>query len=341
MSQSIIKNCRIAGVSTCTPQNKIDNIKDVEGLSKSEIRKVVSMAGIKSRRVVSEGVTSVDLCAEAASNLLTRLGWGTDSIDCLIFVTQSPDYLLPSSSCILQARLGLSNTCAAFDVGLGCSGYPYGLWLASMMVSTGGHKRVLVLHGETPSLFTTPGDTTELLFGDCGSATAIERQRDDEDKWCFSLHSDGKGFEDLIVRAGGFRNRFDPDKRNYYLSMNGPNIFNFTIKTVTPLIDDTIALSGLTLDEVDYFIFHQSNLFIMHHLMKKSSLPKEKVPIILDQFGNTGGPSIPLTLTQGVKWENVNTKIMTMLLGYGVGLSWGAAMIPFDPGVIICHSEHA
>jgi 3-oxoacyl-[acyl-carrier-protein] synthase III len=340
MSQSTLSGSRIAGISTCVPSKQLNN-SDVEGFSPIEIRKVVAMAGIAKRRVVSGDTTSVTLCRAATEQLLNRLGWEKESIDGLIFVTQSPDHFLPSCSCLIHDQLDLPTSCACFDVGLGCSGYPYGLWLAAMMVASGGHKRVLVLHGETPSLFTAPDDrSTVLLFGDCGSATAVEADgRGDLDNWHFTLHTDGKGHRDLIIDAGGFKNRFDPELRNHYLKMNGANLFNFTIKRVPTLINDTIALSGLSLAEVDYFVFHQSNLYMMQHIMGKLGLPAAKVPLTLGDYGNTGGTSVVLTLTKGIDWTTVTGKVQAMLLGYGVGLSWGAALLPIEAGVAICHGE--
>ena len=169
MSQSTIEGFRIAGVATCVPPRVVDNLSDNLGFDAGEVRKVVQMAGVRERRVVEPGVTSADLCYEAAERLLERLGWERDSISALVFVTQSPDYWLPSTSCVVQHWLGLSDECAAFDVGLGCSGYPYGVYIAAAMLRAGGHRRVLMLHGETPSRLREPR-------GPCDDA-AVRRRR--------------------------------------------------------------------------------------------------------------------------------------------------------------------
>lgn len=327
---------RIAGVCTCVPTRQFDNVKDSSAFTQEEIRKVTGMAGVSSRRVAGETICSSDLCIAAAQRLLDRLGWHPRSIDAVIMVTQTPDYFLPSTACVVHHRLNLADHCAAFDVGLGCSGYPYGMWLAAMMLQGGGMRRVLVLHGETPTRFSDQSDrSVSLLFGDAGSATALESTGLTEPIWYYALHSDGGGFNSMIVESGGFRDRFGADARKHCVSMNGALIFNFTIKRVPALIDETLQAAMMGNDDVDYFIFHQSNQFIMKHLCVKRSLPSEKVPIILRDFGNTGGASIPLTMTQGNLTRLKDRPLRLMLLGYGVGLSWGSALIDLDASAVL------
>ncbi|MPY87951.1 MAG: ketoacyl-ACP synthase III [Luteitalea sp.] len=341
MAQSIIKAASLKGLATCVPARTFNNLTDTTAFAKDEVRKVVAMAGVTERRIVEEGTCSTDLCFGAAEALIESLAWERDSIDGLIMVTQTPDYFMPSSSCVLHKRLRLAEHCAAFDLGLGCSGYIYGLWLASMMLETGGLRRVLLLHGETPTLYANESDrAVSLLFGDAGSATALERSADISDaKWYFTLHTDGTGYDDLIVEGGGFRDRFCANSQSHYVKMNGANVFNFTIKVIPPLIDDTLRLANRSREEVDYYVFHQSNRFIMKHLMNKCELPAEKVPIILEKYGNPGGPSVPLTITQGLALDNRTDALWLMLLGYGVGLSWGAALLPLEPATVVRHVE--
>ncbi len=315
-----------------------DNLKDATDFEQAELKKVISLAGV-SRRHVSDGrICSSDLCYKAAEQLIVRLGWEKDSIDGLIFVTQTPDYFLPSTSCMLHKRLGLSDNCAAFDIGLGCSGYPYGVWMAAMMLNS-GHQRVLMLHGETPSVFTSPDDrATFLLFGDAGTATAVEKTGSDN-PWYFTLQTDGKGYADLIIPAGGFRDRFNTDSREHHLYMNGSNLFNFTIQRVPPLITDTLALANRAVEDIDFFAFHQSNRFIMKHLMKKCGLAETQVPLVLDNFGNSGGPSVALAITRGVCKTPLDAAVSVMLLGYGVGLSWSAGLVQLDADSVMAHTE--
>ena len=341
MSFSRLHGFRLAGVSTCVPPTRVDNLEAGKEFGAVEVRKVVSMAGVRHRHVVTPDVTAVDLCADAAAHLLKRLGWAPDTVTGLIMVTQSPDHFLPSSSCIVHARLGLADHCAAFDVGLGCSGYPYGLYLAATMLRGGGHQRILVLHGETPSLFVDPADhATTLLFGDAGSATALEHTGDERDEACFGLFTDGRGADSLIIKGGAFRDRFPSDPRDLSLRMDGASVFNFTIKRVPALIKDTLAYAGLPPEGIDAYIFHQSNRFIMKHLITKCGLPEDRVPFILEDMGNCGGPSVPLTMTLSPDQLRSDRPLRLMLLGYGVGLSWGSATLTLHPGTPLLHHIH-
>lgn len=336
MSRHTIDGLRLAGVATCVPPRRVDNLDPALGFDAEEVRKVVAMAGVRERRVVDDGVTSADLCFEAAEALLQRLQWPRESITGLVFVTQSPDYWLPSTASMLHHWLGLSDACAAFDVGLGCSGYPYGLYIASTMLRAGGHQRILLLHGETPSRFVSPDDhATTLLFGDAGSATGLEAGGD---RAHYCLHSDGGGYGGLIIRGGGFRDRRPADSRDLALRMDGAAVFSFTIKRVPPLVRDALELAGGGVEGIDAFVFHQSNRFIMKHLMKKCGLPEARVPVTLDDMGNTGGPSVAVTLTRCLAQERERT-LRLMLLGYGVGLSWGAAVIGLDPQAPLLHAD--
>ena len=340
MSQSNIGGFRLAGVSTCLPPTVVDNLDPALGFAPEDVRKVVALAGVRERRVVTPGRTSADLCFRAATRLMERLGWAPDTVSALIFVTQTPDHFLPSTSCLLQQRLGLPDSCAAFDVGLGCSGYPYGLYLAAAMLRGGGHRRVLMLHGETPSRFVSPEDqATVLLFSDAGSATALELDDDPAAGGQFVLHTDGSGAEGLILRGGAFRDREPADPRHRFLEMDGAAIFNFTIKRVPALIADTLAFAGKAVADVDAFVFHQSNRFIMKHLMKKSGLPDERVPMSIEDSGNCGGPSVAVALTRRIAPPPPGQHRLWMLLGYGVGLSWGAALVRADHRTLLLHDD--
>ena len=329
----------IRAITSCVPGNQVDNLAETNGFAPEEVQKIVRLAGVRKRSVAGETICSSDLCEAAALDVLTHLDWPPSSVDALIMVTQSPDYLLPSTSCLLQHRLGLSTNCLAFDIGLGCSGYTYGLMVVASMMRRNGIRRALMLHGETPSRFAHPNDrTVALLFGDSGSATAIEAQQDDfAGCWHFSLHSDGSGFDDLIIRGGGFRDRSPDAPLDHFVYMNGANIFNFTIKRVPALIADTLEFAGIDAGQIDYFILHQSNLFIMRHLVKKIGIPMEKVPITINEFGSAGGPSVPLTITNGKLSRPPETSLLLLLAAYGVGLSWGSALIDLPPDTLLNH----
>ncbi len=339
MASTFTQSPVIRAITSCVPATRFDNLKDASAFDQGEVQKVVRMAGVQSRHMASEDVCSSDLCLAAAKDVMESLNWTAESIDALIFITQSPDYFLPSTACLVHRDLGLSDRCASFDVGLGCSGYPYGIWLASMMLQSPGIKRALVLHGETPTRFSNKGDrAVALLFGDAGSATALESD-ESEGKWYFNLHTDGSGYRDLIIEGGGFRDRFPKGKDSCFVHMNGANIFNFTIRRVPALVEDSLKNSGLSKEEIDYFVFHQSNRFIMKHLAQKMGLPKEKLPMTIEEFGSAGGPSVPLTITKGELSRPRDKVLKLMLLGYGVGLSWGSALVELGPEAILNHVE--
>ncbi|MEX1032936.1 MAG: ketoacyl-ACP synthase III [Cellvibrionaceae bacterium] len=339
MAKTSIAGARIAGIATSVPKNVVNNADLTHLFSEQELRKVIGMVGIHSRHTSDGSLCSTDLCLAAAYDLIHGLDWNPASIDAVIMVTQSPDYLLPSSSCLIHRDLGLGEDCAAFDVGLGCSGYPYGLWLAHMLVAAGQCRRVLMLHGETPSLFANPEDrATALLFGDAGSATAVEADPSATDCWHYNLKTDGQGYRALIIEAGGFRERSSTDLSKYYVNMNGPQLFTFTTRQVPLLIEETLQLAGQTADDIDHFVFHQANRFITKHITKRMNIPDSKTPSTIENYGNTGGVSVPLTITQGVKTiDRDSTRLMA--LGYGVGLSWSSALFTLNKDTFISHSE--
>jgi 3-oxoacyl-[acyl-carrier-protein] synthase III len=330
---------RIMAVSTCAPAHRVDNIAEGGALPAAELARIVNLAGVRVRHVSPPEICTSDLCLRAAERLLAELRWPRDSVSYLLFVSQTPDYLMPTTACCLHQKLGLSVQCAAFDVNLGCSGYPYGLAILSRLLQGQPNARGLLLVGETPSKICSPEDrATWPIFGDIGSATALETTPGAEPIW-FSLHTDGEGYADFIVRAGGFRARFSPVRRDHFIEMNGPSIFAFTMKRVPPLIDELLSLSGWAREAVDYFVFHQANRFIIEHLRKKVAAPATKVPMVIGEFGNTGGGSVPLVLTCGGLVRSKDHPLNLFLLGYGVGLSWAGAAAQLWMDAPLLHSE--
>ena len=290
---AIVSDARVAGVVACVPPLCVTNERFAERFGDG-VAEVTKMTGVQQRYWVEDGVTASDLCQAAGERLLAGLGWAADTIDALIFISQTPDYRLPATATALQARMGLRPGVIAFDVNLGCSAYPYGLWLAMMMVNSGAARRVLLAVGDTSSRVVDPADrATALLFGDAGTVTAIEAS-DGATSAAFILGSDGRGADNLIIPKGAFRvadhaSPNDPEK----LFMDGGEIFTFTLKAVPPLVADTLALSDTAVDDYDGFLFHQANTFMIRHLAKKSKLPAEKVPINIDRYGNTSSATIP------------------------------------------------
>lgn len=328
------RGARIAGLVSCLPPQVIDNAAYEEQFG-SDVAEVTKMTGVMRRHRAAENVTTSDLCEAAAARLLEQLGWDRDSVDGIILVTQSPDYRLPATACCMQGRMGLKTGAIAFDVNLGCSGYPYGLWLAMMMVQTGAAQRMLVAVGDTSGKTIDPTDrSTALLFGDAGTVTAIERGTD-TDVSTFILGSDGTGADNLIVPNGAFRTRTAEGKlagrQLDKLYMDGGEIFTFTLKAVPPLIRKTIEEAQLTVEDYDSFLLHQANTFMINHLAKKAKLPKDKVPINMDRYGNTSSATIPLLMTTDLAEDLRSREMMLGMFGFGVGYSWASASMKVGP----------
>jgi len=335
-----VGGARIAGVVSCVPSRQLSNDHFSERFGADKVADVIKMIGVQTRRWADEATTTRDLCRHAGQHLLARLGWEADSVDALIFVSQTPDFRLPATACALQADLGISTNCIAFDINLGCSGYPYALWLGMTMVQTGAARRVLLAVGDTISKIVDPADrATALLFGDAGTMTAIDASHDSsaEDQAHFILGSDGRGATNLIVPQGGFRDHSlseDPrlaDKDPACLYMDGGQIFNFTLRSVPPLVERTAAFAGVAIEEHDYFLFHQANLFMLKHLAKKAKLPAEQTPFNIDRFGNTSCASIPLLMTTDVADQLTQRRCRLGLIGFGVGYSWASASLSVGP----------
>jgi len=326
---------RVAGIVSCVPPRRIENEHFLERFG-DKVHEVVKMTGVKTRHWVDTGVTTSDLCAAAAERLLQGLGWERDSVDGIIFVSQTPDYRLPATSCILQDRLGLRTGILAFDVSLGCSGYPYALWLAMMMIQTGAARRMILAVGDTSSIMNDGDDRgTALLFGDAGTVTAVEATEPGADPAHFILGTDGQGADNLIVAEGAFRKREASGKLEGRqldkLFMDGGEVFNFTLKAVPGLVRDTIEAAGNTVDSYDVFLLHQANAFMIRHLAKKAKLPPEKVPINIDRYGNTSSATLPLLMTTDVAEELMSGDRQVAMFGFGVGYSWAAASMRIGP----------
>ncbi len=259
MAQNRLEGVRISGIASAVPSGvkRIEEEESLFNMTPSQTNRLQKDIGINKRHITVKDECTSDLCEHAANFLLPALGYDPLTIDCLILVIQTPDYFQPATSCVLHGRLGLSKNCAAFDVNLGCSGYVYGLWLASMMISSGNCKKVLMLAGDTISRCVSPLDRAVApMFGDAGSATIIENGPKDE-TITFSLHSDGKGYKHLIIPAGAFRNRpssttaqmIEREQGNIRseenLYMNGAEVFNFSIREVPPLIEEVLSASKL------------------------------------------------------------------------------------------------
>jgi 3-oxoacyl-[acyl-carrier-protein] synthase-3 len=327
------RGSRIVGLVSCLPPRRIENSHFSERFG-AKLDDVVKMTGVKTRYWVEDGVTTSDLCARAADELLARLSWDRASVDGIIFVSQTPDYRLPATACVLQARLGLRPGIVAFDVPLGCSGYPYGLWLAMMTIQSGAARRVLLAVGDTSSVICDPDDrATRPLFGDAASVTAIEA--DGESEAIHILGTDGRGAENLILPKGASRSCAGHPKFSDYpadtLYMDGGEVFNFTLKAVPALVRETVAAAGETIDGYDAFVFHQANAFMLKHIVKKTKIAPERAPINIDRYGNTSSASIPLVLTTDLAPALTEHRMRLALVGFGVGYSWASTTLTAGP----------
>jgi 3-oxoacyl-[acyl-carrier-protein] synthase-3 len=342
-----IRSVRIAGIASAVPAQVMSSLETAgpAGISPEEAQKIANMTGVHNRHVAPSSCCTSDLACAAARRLLEDPKWEPESIDALAMVSQNHDYDLPATACILQDRLGLSHACSAFDMSLGCSGYVYGLWVCSGIVS-GGARRVLLLAGDTISRTSAPQDrSTVFLFGDAGTATALEQDANAPDM-TFVLGTDGSGKEFLIIPDSGFRNRSTPGsfvrRRNADGSVRGPldlymdgaEVFAFTLREVPPMMAEVLSASGWTLEEMDAFVPHQANQFILQHLGKRLKIPAGKMVLSLDEFGNTSSASIPLSLSYRLGGRLRQERMKLILAGFGVGWSWGAATVTCGPMVM-------
>lgn len=324
-----LHGARIAGVVSCVPSLIIDNTHFEKSYDAAEIANVVKMIGVQTRRWVDANTTTSDLCTTAAKRLLEKLQWPPDSVDAILFVSQTPDHALPASACIIQHALGLAPQTIAFDINLGCSGYVYALWLGMTMIQSGAAKRVILAVGDTISKIVNPEDrSTALLFGDAATATALEACSPDTTAQ-FVLGSDGSGAKDLIVPNSAFRH--SAATSDSYLYMNGGEIFNFTLRTIPALVTQLMQSAQTDLEKQDYFLFHQANLFMLNHLVKKTKIPKDQAPINIQDYGNTSSASIPLLMTSSLATTLKQQTCNLSMFGFGVGFSWAAACLQVGP----------
>lgn len=293
--------------------------------------KIEEKLGIVTRHIAADNETSADLALAAAEKLFATNGCQREEIDYLILCTQTPDYLLPTTACILQKRLNLRPDCGALDFNLGCSGYVYGLGMAKGLIETGQATNVLFLTGETYSKLMRPDDkSTRTLFGDAGSATLLQGQRDGAASLGpFVYGTDGGGAADLIVRQGGLRHPGLPLDNSEGLCMEGTRIFNFSVREVAANLDALLAKSGFSLDEIDLFIFHQANRFMLEFLRRKCAIPESKFYQHYQESGNTVSNTIPIALHHAMRDQLVKKGSRVALVGFGVGLSWGSCLVKF------------
>ncbi len=332
---------KICGISAAVPKNKESNA-DYHWIPRKERESLMKNIGVVTRRVAEKGVTTSDLCVVAAEKLMDSLRWDRHEVELLIFVSQSRDYLVPTTACIVQNRLGLPHSCIALDIGLGCSGYVYGLSVIGSMMQSGTVKKALLMVGDISTLTTCYRDkSTYPLFGDVGTVTALKYDTN-ASPMHFNLQTDGSGFKAIMIRDGGARNvmsrrSFDIKKigkgiyrSRLHLELDGIEVFNFALREVVPNIKALLSFTGQSLAEMDYVVFHQANRLIIETLRKMLKLDSLKVPYSLRDFGNTSGASVPLTMLVSLREPLINCNKKLLLSAFGVGLSWGSAIIGTD-----------
>ena len=340
-----IPGVRLAGIAAAVPKKEVSNL-DYHWVSEKDREMLVKTVGVEKRRVAEPGTTTSDLCIAAAEQLITGLGWDKNEIELLIFISQSRDYIIPSTSGIIQHKLGLPHSCVAFDIGLGCSGWVYGISAMAGMMQATRIKKGLLLVGDISTLTASYRDkSTYPLFGDAATVTAFELD-ENVSPIHFNLESDGSGFDAIIIPDGGLRNfiskkSFDYKKygegiyrTNFQIALNGIEVFNFALREVVPNAKKLLQSLSKTTSDFDYFVMHQANLLMNETIRKMMKVDKEKVPYSIRNYGNTSSASIPLTIVVQLREQIISRKVQLLTSGFGVGLSWGSVAIEIDK--VVC-----
>ncbi|MBT9150765.1 MAG: 3-oxoacyl-(acyl-carrier-protein) synthase 3 [candidate division WS2 bacterium] len=300
---------------------------------------IKNKTGIASRHVASEDECASDIAVKAAKKLFESGVVDSSEIDFILLATQSPDYHLPTTACLIQDRLGIPQTAGALDFNLGCSAYIYGLAMAKSLINTGISKNVLLLTADTYTKYIHPLDrSTRTLFGDAASATLI--CDDGHTIGDFDFGTDGSGKDVLIIPSGGAKlSRSEATAKEQEhngsvwsqdnLFMDGPEVFNFTIRVVPQSVKNILKKHNLTLDDISLFIFHQANKFMLEFLRKKIVITKEKFYVNMQDIGNTVSSTIPIALKRAEEERRLNKGDKILLVGFGVGLSWGSTIITY------------
>ena len=317
---------RISEIETFFPEKILTNEDLQKEFPEWSPEKIFNKVGVKQRHIAEKHETVLELAVKASEKLLKRIA--KNEIDFILFCTQSPDYHLPTTACILQDRLGLRKGIGALDFNLGCSGFVYGLGVAKGLIAAGIAKNILLITSETYSKYLHEKDkSNKTIFGDGAAATLISKDITKQ-SFEFELGTDGSGYEHLIVKNGGGKNPVsEEDIEGNCLYMNGRKIFIFTIERIPILVEDLLKKNNITKEEIDYFVFHQSNKHILNHQREILDIPEEKFYIDMETTGNTVSSTIPIALKDALERGKVKRGDKVMLVGFGVGLSWGATIV--------------
>lgn len=324
-----IPGVEIECLATAVPRTVCDFRSDTSRFGLDETERIIRSTGISRVRKTTDSETAADLCVAAAENLFQQNPSLRSEVDALVYVTITPDYICPQTSPALHQRLVLRKDAPCVDLSYGCSGYIYGLWQASMMISSLGINRVLVLAGETMSKAVDPNDrATALIFGDGGSATLVAKSKDKD--ICLALGSDGRGNHSVRIPSSGFKKSDEPRR----VFMDGTEIVNFVIREIPDHISQLFKFAKVSADDIELAVFHQASDMILKYLERSLKLSGRCPTSGLQQFGNTGSASIPLTLSTASPGPSRLAK-NTLLCGFGVGLSWGSALVDLSHTLIL------
>lgn len=335
-----MQRCQIKAIASYIPKKILSNDELAAIYSGWSSEKILAKTGIRERRIAAEDETAADMATQAARNLFEHGNFFPSDIDFIIFCTQAPDYILPTSACIIQHALGIPKSAGAIDINLGCSGFVYALSLANGLIASAAARTVLVLTADTYSKFIHPLDkSVRTLFGDGATAALVGiAESDARSLGPFVFGTDGSGAKHLMVETGGSRVARSAEtseetedasgnvRSRDNLFMDGSAVMAFTLKEVPRAVLALLERTGLSHDDVDYFVLHQANRFMLDALRKKLGVPEEKLPIRMELVGNTVSSTIPLVLAEMLDNNELAGKRI-MLVGFGVGLSWAACMI--------------
>lgn len=329
----------IKGLSYYLPEKVVTNEELVKEFPEWSVEKVAQKVGVDARHLAAEEETAGDMAEKAARKLFEEYGISPKEIDFVMLCTQSPDYFLPSTACVLQDRLGIPTTSGAFDYNLGCSGCIYGMAMGKGLIAAGIAKNVLLLTAETYNKYLHPSDkSNRSIFGDGAAACLISKEGFAEIGE-FSLGTDGSGANNLIVKTGAARQKtatgkFVEDEEGHvwyddYLYMNGGNVFNFTLDVVPGMMKEIMTKNDLEKDQIDYYVFHQANKFMLSTIRKVCGIAKDKFYINLATTGNTVSSTVLIGLKDCLERGTIKTGDKVMITGFGVGLSWGGSLLTF------------
>jgi 3-oxoacyl-[acyl-carrier-protein] synthase-3 len=317
----------IRGIVSAVPQGGQSLLDLAKLMPMADAEKIAESTGIRARRLSAPGQTTADLATAACRTLLSEMGWEPEEVGLVLSVTQTPDYRLPSNAHLIHRTLGLPKDCICVDTSLGCSGYVFGLWQAGQLLSSTDRKKALLVVGDTTSsTFKADDRAIAPLFGDAAAATALEWSPKFPRPTAV-LGSDGTGAPYLIQKQSG--NRQPGDTRSLF--MDGTQVFAFTLREVPQNVRSTLDEAEWSIDQVDYFVMHQANAMMMTHLAKKMGVPLSKLPMALEEFGNTSSASIPLCMTEKLAAALTASHSKLLLSGFGVGWSWGSIALEATP----------